>query len=57
MVPTILDVLGVQAPKTIQGHVQSRFDGVSMRYTVEMASAPSARTTQFYSMLGRGDLA
>ena len=52
VVPTILDVLGVQAPKTIKGHVQSRFDGVSMRYTVEMASAPSARTTQFYSMLG-----
>ena len=52
IVPTIIDVLGVQAPKTIKGHVQSRFDGVSMRYTVEMASAPSARTTQFYSMLG-----
>ena len=52
VVPTILDVLGVQAPETIKGHVQSRFDGVSMRYTVEMASAPSGRTTQFYSMLG-----
>jgi hypothetical protein len=32
--------------------VQSRFDGVSMRYSVEMESAPSARATQFYSMLG-----
>jgi hypothetical protein len=52
IVPTILDVLGVDAPETIKGHVQSRFDGVSMRYTVEMASAPSARKTQFYSMLG-----
>jgi Sulfatase len=52
VVPTILDVLGVDAPETIKGHVQSRFDGVSMRYTVEMESAPSARKTQFYSMLG-----
>jgi Sulfatase len=52
LVPTILDVLGVQAPATIKGHVQSPFDGVSMRYTVEMESAPSARKTQFYSMLG-----
>ena len=52
LVPTILDVLGVQAPETIKGHVQSPFDGVSMRYTVEMESAPSARKTQFYSMLG-----
>jgi arylsulfatase len=50
--PTILDTLGVEPPETIKGHVQSRFDGVSMRYTAEMASAPSARRTQFYSMLG-----
>ena len=52
LVPTILDTLGVEPPETIKGQVQSRFDGVSMRYSVEMASAPSARTTQFYSMLG-----
>jgi arylsulfatase len=52
LVPTILDALGVQAPGTIRGHVQSPFDGVSMKYSVEMASAPSARSTQFYSMLG-----
>ena len=52
IVPTILDTLGVQSPSTIKGHVQSPFDGVSMRYSVEMASAPSARPTQFYSMLG-----
>ena len=32
--------------------MQSRFDGVSMRYSVGDASAPSARRTQFYSMLG-----
>ena len=52
IVPAILDTLGVEPPETIKGHVQSRFDGVSMRYSAEMASAPSARTTQFYSMLG-----
>ena len=52
IVPTILDTLGVQSPAAIKGHVQSRFDGVSMRYSAEMESAPSARTTQFYSMLG-----
>src|SRR5271157_3009943 len=52
IVPTVLDVLGVQAPETIKGHVQSRFDGVSMRYSVADAYATSARRTQFYSMLG-----
>ena len=35
IVPTILDTLGVEAPETIKGHVQSRFDGVSMRYSVD----------------------
>ena len=31
IVPTILDVLGVEAPETIKGHTQSPIDGVSMR--------------------------
>ena len=35
IVPTILDTLGVQGPETIKGHVQSPFDGVSMRYSVD----------------------
>src|SRR5436190_16657395 len=52
LVPTVLDVLGVEPPATIKGHVQSHFDGVSMRYSFDDAAAPSARTTQFYSMLG-----
>ncbi len=52
LVPTILDVVGVEPPETIGGHVQSDFDGVSMRYSFDSASIPTARTTQFYSMLG-----
>ena len=50
--PTILDVLGVQPPERIKGHVQSPFDGVSMRYGFADADAPTTRRTQFYSMLG-----
>src|SRR5690348_13428622 len=52
IVPTILDVLGVEAPATIKGHTQSKFDGVSMRYSFEDAKAPTNHPTQFYSMLG-----
>jgi arylsulfatase A-like enzyme len=52
LVPTMLDALGVEPPETIAGHVQSHFDGVSMRYSFDAASLPSARETQFYSMLG-----
>jgi arylsulfatase A-like enzyme len=51
-VPTVLDLLGITAPETIKGHVQSRLDGVSMRYSFGDPSVPSARPTQFYSMLG-----
>ncbi len=53
IVPTILDCLGIDAPEAIKGHVQSDFDGVSMRYSFEDAAAPGRRTTQFYSMLGQ----
>jgi len=52
LVPTVLDCLGVEAPGTIKGHVQSAFDGVSMRYAFDDAKADGARKTQFYSMLG-----
>jgi len=52
IVPTILDCLGVEAPETIKGHVQSSFDGISMRYSFDQETIPTARSTQFYSMLG-----
>ena len=52
IVPTILDCLDVRPPEMIKGHAQSRLDGVSMRYSLDDPSAPSARRTQFYSMLG-----
>ena len=52
IMPTILDCLGVEPPETIKGHVQSSLDGISMRYSYEQASIPTARSTQFYSMLG-----
>ena len=43
LVPTVLDALGVEPPETIKGHVQSHFDGVSMRYSFDAGDAPSAR--------------
>jgi arylsulfatase len=52
LVPTVLDVLGVTPPEVIKGYAQSHFDGVSMRYSFDAATAPGARQTQFYSMLG-----
>jgi len=52
LVPTVLDLLGVEMPTRIKGHVQVPFDGVSMRSSFDDPDAPSTRQTQFYSMLG-----
>jgi arylsulfatase A-like enzyme len=52
IVPTVLDVLGVEPPARIKGHVQVPFDGVTMRGSFDDADSPSNRRTQFYSMLG-----
>jgi arylsulfatase A-like enzyme len=52
IVPTVLDVCGIEPPETIDGHVQSPIQGVSMRYTFADDPAKSARTTQYYAMLG-----
>jgi arylsulfatase A-like enzyme len=52
IVPTVLDCLGIDAPETVKGVTQTPVQGVSMRYSFDAAAIPSARTTQFYSMLG-----
>ena len=52
IVPTILDVLSIDAPDQLKGYTQTPFDGVSMRYSFDRADARTARRTQFYSMLG-----
>jgi arylsulfatase len=52
VVPTILEVTGVEAPDVVNGYTQSPIQGVSMRYSFDDAAAKSTRTTQFYSMLG-----
>jgi arylsulfatase A-like enzyme len=52
IVPTVLDVLGIDPPVELKGFTQSAFDGLSMRYTFDDARAQTVRRTQFYSMLG-----
>ncbi|MGZ4545953.1 MAG: sulfatase-like hydrolase/transferase [Blastococcus sp.] len=52
IVPTLLDCLGVDEPATVNGVTQIPVQGISMRYSFDAATIPSARATQFYSMLG-----
>ncbi len=52
MVPTVLDVLGIEAPATLRGVTQSPLHGVSFAHTFDDAAAASRHRTQYYEMLG-----
>ena len=52
MVPTVLDVLGIEPPATIRGVTQSPIQGVSFAKTFDDAAAASDHHTQYFEMLG-----
>jgi len=52
MVPTVLDLLGIEPPESIKGVTQSPIEGVSIAHTLEDARAESKRHTQYFEMLG-----
>jgi len=53
IVPTILDVCGLQMPKVYKGAEQYPISGVSMRYSFDAKpDAPTQKKRQYYAMLG-----
>lgn len=53
IVPTILDICGVEMPKTFNGVGQYPLSGVSMRYTFDaLPTGPTQKKVQYYAMLG-----
>jgi arylsulfatase A-like enzyme len=52
VVPTILDVAGLQMPEEYRGIKQYPLNGVSMRYSFDAADAPTTKKHQYYTMLG-----
>lgn len=50
--PTILEIIGVDAPAQFDGVAQKPIEGVSMTYTFDDADAKDRRTTQYFEMLG-----
>lgn len=50
--PTVLEVIGIRAPKTVNGIDQRPMDGMSMAYTFTDPRAPTRRETQYFEMLG-----
>ncbi len=52
MVPTVLDLLNIDAPKTIKGVKQSPMEGISLVDTIENADAKEEHKTQYFEMFG-----
>ncbi|MFT8314364.1 MAG: arylsulfatase [Clostridium sp.] len=50
--PTILDIIGIQKPKTIKGFVQKPFHGVSLKYTFDSSQKKTKKRIQYYEQLG-----
>jgi arylsulfatase A-like enzyme len=53
LVPTILDVCGLEMPKTYRGVTQYPLSGVSMRYSFDAPpDGPTQKHRQYFTMLG-----
>ncbi|MET8874292.1 arylsulfatase [Nocardia sp. NPDC004604] len=52
IVPTILEVTGIQMPDEFRGVKQYPINGVSMRYSFDNADTPTTKKRQYYAMLG-----
>ena len=52
IVPTILELTGLQQPSIVNGVAQKPVEGVSMAYTFDNPRAPSTRRTQYFEMFG-----
>lgn len=52
IVPTLYDVIGIEAPRTVDGVTQDPMDGVSMKYTFADAKAAGQKKTQYFEVMG-----
>ena len=52
ILPTVLELAGIEVPDAIDGIEQSRVDGTSFLYALGNADAPGRHTTQYFEMLG-----
>jgi arylsulfatase A-like enzyme len=52
MVPTVLDLLGLEPPPAIRGVTQSPIEGVSFAAALDDPAAPTRHRTQYFEMLG-----
>ncbi|MEN9569030.1 MAG: hypothetical protein RL172_261 [Bacteroidota bacterium] len=48
IVPTLYDIIGITAPKVVNGFTQMPLDGISMKYTFSNATSPTNKKVQFF---------
>lgn len=56
LVPTLLDLIGVEAPSQVRGVTQQPIHGISMRYSLQDAAVEGRRRMQHYEMWGNRGL-
>jgi arylsulfatase A-like enzyme len=49
---SVLEVIGLPEPDTINGVTQKPFEGTSMRYSFDAADAADTHTTQYFEIMG-----
>jgi arylsulfatase len=52
IVPTIYEVVGITAPRVVNGIPQDPIDGVSFAYTFDHPDAPGRLRTQYFEIMG-----
>ena len=52
MLPTVLDLLGIEPPESLRGVSQSPIEGASFAHTFDQPDAPSQHHTQYFEMFG-----
>jgi arylsulfatase len=52
IVPTILEILDLSAPATLNGVAQRPIEGVSFAHTMNDADAPTKKEAQYYELIG-----
>jgi arylsulfatase len=52
MVPTVLELLGIEPPASVKGVTQSPIEGLSFAHALDNAKAPTRHIAQYFEMMG-----
>ncbi|MCP4750008.1 MAG: arylsulfatase [Proteobacteria bacterium] len=52
LAPTVLELLGIRPPESIDGHAQKPLEGTSFGYSLDHGEAEDRHPTQYYEMMG-----